>query len=85
MDVFASELSPCRDIFVGLRGPPKGLLLFGPPGTGKTLIGRLNSSKSPQLLAFCASKIKFFIIIIFDCHDILFIFFSTITPTQASA
>jgi fidgetin-like protein 1 len=34
------------DIFVGLRGPPKGLLLFGPPGTGKTLIGRAIASKS---------------------------------------
>jgi SpoVK/Ycf46/Vps4 family AAA+-type ATPase len=36
----------CRDIFKGLRGPPKGLLLFGPPGTGKTLIGKCIASQS---------------------------------------
>jgi len=35
-----------RDIFNGLRGPPKGLLLFGPPGTGKTLIGKCVASQS---------------------------------------
>ncbi|XP_057361314.1 fidgetin-like protein 1 [Manis pentadactyla] len=34
------------DIFIGLRGPPKGILLFGPPGTGKTLIGKCIASQS---------------------------------------
>ena len=34
------------DLFSGLRGPPKGLLLFGPPGTGKTLIGKCIASRS---------------------------------------
>lgn len=34
------------DIFRGLRGPPKALLLFGPPGTGKTLIGKCIASQS---------------------------------------
>ncbi|KAI9298129.1 AAA-domain-containing protein [Neoconidiobolus thromboides FSU 785] len=34
------------DIFKGLLGPPKGLLLFGPPGTGKTLIGKCIASQS---------------------------------------
>ncbi|TSK22827.1 Fidgetin-like protein 1 [Bagarius yarrelli] len=34
------------DIFIGLRGPPKGILLFGPPGTGKTLIGKCIACQS---------------------------------------
>lgn len=42
------------DIFTGLRGPPKGLLLFGPPGTGKTLIGKCIASQSKSTF-FCIS------------------------------
>ena len=41
-----AALSWSRDIFTGLLGPPKGLLLFGPPGTGKTLLGKCIASQA---------------------------------------
>mmetsp|Transcript_29334 Transcript_29334/g.51489 ORF Transcript_29334/g.51489 Transcript_29334/m.51489 type:complete len:291 (-) Transcript_29334:70-942(-) len=46
------------DLFKGLRGPPKGLLLFGPPGTGKTLIGKAIASESnAKFFAISASSL----------------------------
>merc|ERR1711964_214869 len=42
-----SLIQPSRfpNVFKGIRGMPKGLLLYGPPGTGKTMIAKAIKSE----------------------------------------